>query len=190
MWPTDDGTSYCLLHNPAYCVGSDGSVWSRTKKGYDRTYCQWKRKKLRVRESVKGRPDIYYTIRIPNASGGKLVNHYVHRLVLISFGGKAPKGKRYCCHRDGNPFNNDINNLYWGDWYDNYLDRVRQGSVTPNPPLSDYAALAASAEGTYALAKRYGIGWRTMKAIQEHTHILWKLVDESAYIPGKRVCDY
>lgn len=50
----------------------------------------------------------------------------VHRLVLEAFVGSAPSGFA-ACHRDDNPLNNAVENLYWGSHTDNMRDRVRNG---------------------------------------------------------------
>lgn len=51
----------------------------------------------------------------------------VHRLVLFAFRGDPPAGKPFACHRDGNPANNRLENLYWGSPADNAADAVRHG---------------------------------------------------------------
>lgn len=43
---------------------------------------------------------------------GKRSTHTVHRLVAVAFIPKE-KGKTYINHKDGNPQNNDVNNLEW-----------------------------------------------------------------------------
>lgn len=51
----------------------------------------------------------------------------VHRLVLTAFIGPCPEG-HVACHRDGNPANNVVSNLYWGTPSENQLDNVRLGT--------------------------------------------------------------
>lgn len=53
---------------------------------------------------------------------------YVHRLVLEAFVGPAPEGKPYALHRNGNPADNRLENLYWGSNADNMNDAVRHGT--------------------------------------------------------------
>lgn len=50
-----------------------------------------------------------------------------HRLVLETFVGPGPLGHE-CCHRDGNPQNNWVENLYWGTRSENVHDAVRHGT--------------------------------------------------------------
>jgi hypothetical protein len=49
---------------------------------------------------------------------GKSKMEYVHRLVALAFL-KKRKGKEIILHKDGNPKNNNVNNLMWGTHYEN-----------------------------------------------------------------------
>lgn len=60
---------------------------------------------------------------------GKQRRFRVHRLVLEAFVGPCPDGKE-CCHRDGDPTNNSLGNLYWGTHGQNMNDQVRHGTHT------------------------------------------------------------
>ncbi len=51
----------------------------------------------------------------------------VHRLVLQAFVGPCPLGKQ-CCHNDGNPRNNLLENLRWDTPASNQADRVKHGT--------------------------------------------------------------
>jgi hypothetical protein len=48
----------------------------------------------------------------------KMSNKYVHRLVAIAFLDN-PNNYPNVCHLDNNPFNNSVDNLYWGTQEDN-----------------------------------------------------------------------
>jgi len=48
-------------------------------------------------------------------------------MVLEAFVGPCPEGME-CCHRDGNPANNHVGNLYWGTRSENLYDAVRHGA--------------------------------------------------------------
>lgn len=50
----------------------------------------------------------------------------VHRAVLTAFIGECPDGME-CCHRNDDPQNNRLENLYWGTRSQNQLDRARNG---------------------------------------------------------------
>lgn len=47
---------------------------------------------------------------------------FVQRLVLLAFRGQPPEGFSDACHRDGEPLNNAISNLAWGDRSSNLRD--------------------------------------------------------------------
>lgn len=57
---------------------------------------------------------------------GDAHHRFIHRLVLESFVGPCPEGY-ISCHRDGDPANNYVDNLYWGTFSDNQLDQALHG---------------------------------------------------------------
>lgn len=61
--------------------------------------------------------------------GGRRTNRYVHRLVLLAFVGKRPVGKE-SRHIDGDPRNNALTNLVYGNHSENMRDRIRHGRDT------------------------------------------------------------
>lgn len=52
----------------------------------------------------------------------------VHKLVAITFIGPKPTESHEVCHRDGDPTNNRVENLYWGTRSDNVQDMLRHGT--------------------------------------------------------------
>lgn len=52
--------------------------------------------------------------------------HYVHALVLTAFCSARPAGFE-CCHADGDPSNNRLENLRWDTRSANAIDTVRHG---------------------------------------------------------------
>jgi len=46
------------------------------------------------------------------SAGGRVSRKWVHRLVLEAFVGPCPAGTE-CCHGDGDPTNNHVENLRW-----------------------------------------------------------------------------
>lgn len=54
-------------------------------------------------------------------------HHQIHHLVLEAFVGPKPLGM-YGCHRDDDPTNNRLDNLYWGTPADNTADCLRNGT--------------------------------------------------------------
>jgi hypothetical protein len=65
-------------------------------------------------------------LRITLHKNNKHKRFQVHRLILETFIGKCPKEKQ-CCHKDDNPKNNKLNNLYWGTVKENIKDKIRNG---------------------------------------------------------------
>jgi len=51
-----------------------------------------------------------------------------HTLVLTAFVGPRPEGME-CCHNDGNPWNNCIENLRWDTSKNNHADKVKHGTT-------------------------------------------------------------
>lgn len=59
---------------------------------------------------------------------GKRKKYAVHRLVLGAFVGPRPEGKQ-CAHWDGNPGNNNLDNLRWTTAAGNTADKIRHGNI-------------------------------------------------------------
>jgi hypothetical protein len=99
---------------------------------------------------------------------------YVHRLVLEAFVGPCPDGME-CCHNDGDPTNNRLENLRWDTRCANQADRVRHGTRLcgerhPMAKLSkakadDIRRLLASGWQQREVARLYGIGQATVGRI-------------------------
>jgi len=53
------------------------------------------------------------------------------RLVLFAFVGFPDKGQE-CCHNNGDPSNNSLDNVRWGTHLENNRDRVRHGTYPTN----------------------------------------------------------
>jgi hypothetical protein len=62
----------------------------------------------------------YYVVSL-GRGGGRIKRYGVHRLVLEAFIGPCPEGME-CCHNDGNPKNNSIDNLRWDTHINNVKD--------------------------------------------------------------------
>lgn len=61
---------------------------------------------------------------LKRGSGGQ----YVHSLVLAAFVGPRPDGSE-CCHGDGDPTNNRVENLRWDTRLANVQDMIRHGTA-------------------------------------------------------------
>lgn len=98
---------------PDYLICEDGDIYSirsgifmkvskRNHKGYDRVHI---RDKFNNRHSID-----------------------VHQLVLMAFVGPKPEGY-VCRHLDGNPHNNNLENLCWGTQKENSQDAIKHGTA-------------------------------------------------------------
>lgn len=152
-----------LPADPAYRVGSDGSVWT----------CL-----VRHGPSANNRGGGYVLgdtwkplKRTPTSEGYRCVGirgriTLVHRLVLEAFVGPCPVGLE-CCHEDDNRANNVLQNLRWDTPKGNAADRYRNGrqprgesspraKLTADAVLAIRAAHAAGAPMTH-IARTHGI---------------------------------
>ena len=93
---------------------------------------------------------------------GARTNIPVHQLVLLAFVGPRPEGTE-TCHRDGNPENNRLANLYWGQRTANIEDycRVHGRHWEARLTLAQAAAIRAEYTGRRGeqayLAEKYGV---------------------------------
>jgi hypothetical protein len=82
---------------------------------------------LRPCETYKG----YFEVSLYDGHNHKK-NKQIHRLVAMAFIGLPPINRQEIRHLDGNPKNNYINNLAWGNNADNKLDILRHGRSLAN----------------------------------------------------------
>lgn len=68
----------------------------------------------------------YYRVGLCNEDG--VILHTVGRIILTTFIGPCPNGME-CCHNDGNPYNNKLNNLRWDTRKGNFKDRTKHGNT-------------------------------------------------------------
>lgn len=97
-----------------YFISKNGRLWSRYDKSGHITKDSWHRVKYNT--SKQG----YKFIQ----RRGKI--HYIHRLVAMVYI-PNPENKAYVCHKDNNPCNNHIDNLYWGTPSENTQQCIRDG---------------------------------------------------------------
>lgn len=103
-------TIHLIPNQTNYWITKEGDVFSKHSGSF---------KKLKPSEDKHGR------LRV---SLGKGNTQYVHRLVLLTFVGKCPKGME-CCHNDGNPKNNNLSNLRWDTSKANTDDQRKHGTL-------------------------------------------------------------
>lgn len=123
---------------PGYYIDADGAPWSARIKGRRRGV--WRPEHEWVRLSVYRRPygARYSVVCFRPDPGGRVVQRYVHRLVLEAFVGPCPPGM-LCCHNDGDSANNRLGNLRWDTPAANAADTLRHGrrpkrERKPKPP--------------------------------------------------------
>lgn len=103
---------------PGYHITKRGKVYSRWESGGHRFTSQWHGVKLRT---YQGR--VYV-----NLSRKK---QKISRLVALAY---IPNPNNYpnICHKDNNPLNNHVSNLYWGTQKMNMQQKVRDGRHVSN----------------------------------------------------------
>ncbi len=113
-----------LVEFPGYRVGDDGTVWScRPVNGRGPLKDQWRLKKPTLKKK-----DRSPRCEVCLIKDGVLYHRKVGRLVMEAFVGRRPKGLQLC-HKDDNPENNNLSNLYWGTPVQNMDDRQRNGNT-------------------------------------------------------------
>lgn len=118
---------------------------------------------------MKGVPDRDGYLNINLSHSNRARKFKVHRLVCEAFHGPCPEGME-CAHLDGNPQNNQANNLRWTTRSANNRMKSRHGTHQdqrgenhPRVKLSDADAVEirtrfANGESGNALSKEFGIG--------------------------------
>jgi len=107
---------------PDYAITRDGRIWSRPRRGTIKTG-KWL--KPYVRKTG------YSAFQLQK--DGKDVCRLLHRLLLETYVGPCPDGMQ-CRHLDGNPRNNNLDNLCWGTPRENTQDSIRHGTFMAGRP--------------------------------------------------------
>ena len=68
------------------------------------------------------------TLSAPRLGKGKSKMIRIHKIVASAWI-PNPENKLFVLHRDDNKSNNNISNLYWGDYFDNARDSARNGKA-------------------------------------------------------------
>lgn len=111
---------------PAYEVSDHGRVRSIDRIGFSRWGTERKfRGRMLSLALIGGTPAHYPACTLYRDGKGKQV--MVHTLVLETFVGPRPEAGMHGCHRDDNPQNNNLENLYWGTPFENGQDALRNG---------------------------------------------------------------
>ena len=120
--PQTSGVVYkWVTGSDSYCVGDDGSIWSRLTRSWKRRrngnpFSRWRKLKPTIAKNP-GYP------RVDLVLDGKSVPCYVHVIVLMAFRGPPPVGHE-AAHQDGVRSNCCLSNLFWKTHLDNVRDQV------------------------------------------------------------------
>ena len=104
---------------------------------------------------------------------GRRQTRMVHDLVLRAFVG-CPPTKHECCHNNGAPSDNRLENLRWGTRSENNIDAVqhqRRGKLSANDVRNIRFALSEGERGVgKQLARAYGVCPATISAVKVGRH--------------------
>ena len=104
-----------------------------------------------------------------SVSLGRNNSQCVHKLVLLAFVGAAPEGHE-CCHNNGDPSDNRIENLRWGTRSENNIDAVkhgRRGKLTEAEVKEIRRRLIGCQHGEQTkLAREFGVSVCTINSIK------------------------
>ena len=148
---------------PGYQVSNEGRVRSHDKVTTSARFPErhWKDRILKQKwQNNRARVCLW--------SDGKEKTLQVHRLVTEAFLGAAPVGYDTVNHIDGNPRNNNLNNLEWMTRADNIRDAFDRG-VMPMKPIvltdgKNVFSFKSLAECSRFLGRNHGYASRRIKA--------------------------
>jgi hypothetical protein len=111
--------------------------------------------------------------------GGHRKESYVHRLVLQAFVGPCPEGME-CCHNDGNPANNRLENLRWGTRASNMADKLKHGTHQRGErngqaklTQADVLAIRADPRLQWEIAADHGVDRTVVSDIKQRKTWAW-----------------
>lgn len=121
-WPHSPGVRFRPIGGyPGYCVGDDGSVWTRRIRGpHAGLGTRWRKMKPQTGKMGHCRVRLW--------SSGSSSAFLVHHLVLEAFVGPRPDGMVGCHSPDRDPRNNRLNNIRWGTRTENEDDAKDHGT--------------------------------------------------------------
>lgn len=92
-----------------YAVTEDGKIWSYPKPCSSKNG-MWMKLQLFTNRNNRSKPHVQYTVGLTKY--GKRTTYLVHRLIAQAYI-QNPENKPQINHKDGNPLNNNIDNLEW-----------------------------------------------------------------------------
>lgn len=146
-----------ISHRPTIIVYEDGRIYSTSLDRFLKPSPSSKSNGGYLRVSINGH-------KVP-----------VQVLVAEAFIGPRPSAWHLCLHKDDNPRNNTVENLYWGTKKQNAIDSVRNGKTpvgekSHSAKLSERAVtlirdLAASGEKHSVLSNSFNVSQSTITDI-------------------------
>lgn len=172
-FPIVSGVTFKLVENfSGYCVGTDGSVWSRlVTKGQGRGVgwvtslsARWRRLRASPVRNGYCRVSLCYACgTTPRHNKRGHISRFVHNLVLGAFVGPCPPGME-CRHLNNDSSDNRLVNLAWGTPKENAADRVPNGT-SPVGEKNPGAKLTARQVRHVRLCKSLGLTYRDLSII-------------------------
>ena len=117
-----------ITEYPNYYITRDGRVWSGPRRNLIGRRLKGKWLKSNLGSHGYATVDLF--------KGGKRKTLLIHRLILEAYVGPCPDGME-CRHLDGDPVNNNLENLCWGTSFENTRDAIKHGTHKPPPALRD-----------------------------------------------------
>ena len=119
-----------------YEVSSYGNVRSLCRTVYDERgyYKNLKGKPLKLSVNGKKGLSVYYRVTLKRKNGEVSHREYIHRLVATLFINN-PDNKPEVNHKDGNKFNNKVDNLEWITGLENKRHAINIGLMNKKKPV-------------------------------------------------------
>lgn len=118
-------------------------------------------------KAIKAFPAHAGHLRVQLRREGTVRHRYLHVLVLEAWIGPRPPGMQ-CCHNDGNPANNHVNNLRWDSPVANCMDTFRHGTGSVRLTEQEVRSIRADREAGHtigAIARRMNVSRPTIQDI-------------------------
>ncbi len=178
-------------YNGYYQVSNKGRVISkqRTIKNEEGRRREIKERFLKQKDNGNGYLSVGLSIN------GKITRHYVHRLVAGAFIDN-PEGHPFVNHKDGNPANNNADNLEWVSHRQNVRHGYATGlngnkggnhtfaaKVVDNELRREFSTIKEWAEArkiNYNTARNVVNGYSTLKEVNEELIIIIKKTQRNA----------
>ena len=108
-----------------YSATEDGRIWSYPKR-INSFKGKWLKLQIMTNTKNRNKPRSNYMVYLYKNGEGK--RFLVHRLVALTFI-PNPENKPQINHKDGNPLNNNVNNLEWVTSSENIRHGIKNGLI-------------------------------------------------------------